>query len=203
MRRVATAVSAFQKMVAVAFVATAIACAVALAACAKDAADPGAGSDDAGSSTPDVTYYDTSIPPFDADLPPDDDQFVPPPDEAGPPPPACSPPTGQPCFVDQSACPFLFDCLAAAVPVLDAGAAEAGDAGDAGDASDAGDAAAADAGPQPDGVCVVVFDNITDCNAGACAGSRCLLAANKCLQASEIACVCGSADAGAASPCGP
>jgi len=192
MRRAAAAISPF----AVALAAGILLGGAALGACAQDASDTGGGSDDAATPKPDVTYYDTSIPPSDVYVPPDDDGYTPPPPDSGPPPPACAPPIGQPCFVDQDNCPFLLTCLAAAIPVVpqDGGVVDGGDAGDA--AADA-----ADAGPPTDGVCVGVFDNLVDCSSGKCAGSRCLLAANKCIAATEIACVCGDPDAGA-SPCG-
>ena len=171
MRRITAAVSPFS-VLTVCFTASLLLAASALAACAKDAADTG-GSDDAGGATiPDsFTYYDNAIPPS------------PPP----PPPPVCAG-TGAPCHVNQSDCPpppniFTppFNCAAATAP-SDAGAVDSGDAG-----------------PPPDGVCISGFDFV-DCTGGKCGGSRCLLAANKCLGAAEVPCVCG--DGGSGSPCG-
>ena len=183
MRRNTAAISPL----AVGLAALALFGAAALAACAKDAADTTEGTDDAGSSLhPDAfTFYDTSVPPQgDAFVPPDFDSGPPPDFDSGPPPPPTCGLVGQPCSTDNDNCPFFafLKCEKAVAPV---------DAGDAGDA-----------GPQPNGVCVNAFDNISNCSAGKCAapGAKCLLAADICLQAAEVPCVCG--DGGAGSACG-
>jgi hypothetical protein len=194
MRRAAAAISPL----AVALAAGILFGGAGLGACATDASDTGGVTDDGAVPRPDVTYYDTNLPPNDGYSPPYDDGYSPPPPDTGPPPPSCAAPIGQPCFVGQGDCPIFFQCLAAAVPTVptDAGVDAAPDAADGGDAG----VDAAEAGPQPDGVCVGAFD-LFPCTSAKCAGSRCLLAADICLAATELPCVCGSPDAGA-SPCG-
>ncbi len=183
MRRITAAVSPFS-VLTVGFTASLLLTASALAACAKDAAETA--SDDAGGSTiPDsFTYYDNAIPPSPPPPPPDPPPPPPPGDSGPPPPPTCGA-VGGPCFTDNDQCPFFafVKCEKSVMPI-DAGSADGG----------------SDAAPQPDGVCVGAFD-IAGCSGGKCAGARCLLAADKCLQPSEVPCVCG--DGGAGSPCGP